>query len=110
MFDGIDLCGNNEIAESNLIYNSANSGVHLDDTCSGTGNNSTVKSNTINESCAGILTGTGTSSDTTAPNTYSNVAYEIIGGDSCTLPSGPNSNVVGKSGSQLTAKGRKPRP
>jgi hypothetical protein len=110
MFDGIDLCGNDEIAESNVIYNSANSAVHLDDTCGGTGNSSTVKSNTINESCAGILTGTGTNNDTTGPNTYSNVAYEIQGGDSCTLPSGPNNQVVGKSGEQLTAKARKPRP
>jgi hypothetical protein len=111
MFDGIDLCGNDEIAESNVIYNSANSAVHLDDACgSGSGSASTVKSNTINESCAGILTGTGTSTDTTAPNTYSNVAYEILGGDSCTLPSGPNNQVVGKSGEQLAAKSRKPRP
>ena len=111
MFDGIDLCGNDEIAESNIIYNSANSGVHLDDACgSGSGSNSTVKSNTINESCAGILTGTGTSVDTIAPNTYSNVAYETLAGDSCTLPAGPINNVVGKSGNQLTAKGRKPRP
>src|ERR1700693_1413710 len=111
MFDGIDLCGNDEIAESNIIYNSANSGVHLDDGCgSGSGSNSTVKSNTINESCAGVLIGPSTSSDTTAPNTYSNVAYETLAGDSCTLPTGPNNNVVGKSGSQLTAKGRKPRP
>src|SRR6202162_5489892 len=111
MFDGIDLCGNDEIAESNIIYNSANSAVHLDDACgSGSGSNSTVKSNTINESCAGILTGTGTSVDTIAPNTYSNVAYETLAGDSCTLPAGPINNVVGKSGNQLTAKGRKPRP
>jgi len=110
MFDGIDLCGNDETATSNVIYNSANSAVHLDDACgSGSGSNSSVKSNTINESCAGILTGTG-SSNTTAPNTYSNVAYEIQGGDTCTPPSGPNNNVVGKSGEQLTAKARKPRP
>jgi len=111
MFDGIDLCGNDEIAESNIIYNSANSGVHLDDGCgSGSGSASTVKSNTINESCAGVLSGPATSSDTTAPNTYSNVGSEMQNADTCTPPSGPNYNVVGKSGEQLTAKGRKPRP
>jgi hypothetical protein len=109
ILDGIDLCSSNDTAEGNLIYNSTNSGIHIDDTC-GSGTGEIVKTNTINESCAGILTGPGGSGVIT-PNTYENDAFATLAGsDSCTLPSGPSNNVVGKSDTQSAAKDRKSRP
>jgi len=98
MLEGIDLCGNNEIAEGNIIYNSTNAGVYLDNTCGGTsGSNETVKSNTINEACAGILLGTGIS-NTTAPNTYANDTYEALSGDACPpAAAGVKENLEGNS-------------
>lgn len=109
--DAIDLCGASETADSNVIYNATNSGVHLDDGCTGGGTNSTVKSNTFSDACAGILSGSGASGNTTTPNTYYNDGYEqLTGTDTCTLPSGPTSNVKGKSEGQTAKKAGKARP
>jgi hypothetical protein len=84
-YDAIDLCSNGNIAKSNIIYGSAESGVHADDECpSGTGNNNTITNNTINEACAGILLG-GTG-NTFTPNTLLNVINRTLTGDSCTPP------------------------
>jgi hypothetical protein len=112
MLDGIDLCGNSDTASSNIIFNSTNSGVHLDDSCQAgsSGNNATVKSNTISDTCAGILIGTA-GTDVTSPNSYENDGYEVLtGSDTCTPPSGPNAQVTGKSGAQSKAKAGKARP
>jgi len=82
-YDAIDLCSDNNTAESNVIYGSAQSGIHLDDSCSpSTGSNNIVKSNTVNEACAGILLGSGTG-NTLAPNTYMNVTNTTLAGDTC---------------------------
>ena len=54
IFDAIDVCSNSNTVSKNLIYGSAESGVHVDDSC-GSGNSNTVQNNTINEACAGIL-------------------------------------------------------
>ncbi len=96
-WDAIDLCSSNNTASSNTIYGSSESGVHDDDECteangsaSGTGN--TISNNTINEACAGILTG----SDATgvySGNTFFNVGTTLESGDSCT----PLANVKSKS-------------
>ncbi|HEV3253250.1 MAG TPA: right-handed parallel beta-helix repeat-containing protein [Candidatus Acidoferrales bacterium] len=88
-FDAIDLCSNGNTAESNVIYGSAQSGIHLDDSC-GSSNSNTVKNNTINEACAGILLGTGSNPNIT-PNTFFNVVNTTLAGDSCTAaPTLPN--------------------
>ena len=86
LYDAIDLCSNHNTARSNMLFGSAESGVHLDDTCGGTGNNNTVTSNTINEACAGILTGTGTTGNTVSPDTFFNVINTTQSGDTCTAP------------------------
>lgn len=86
LYDAIDLCSNHNTARSNMLYGSAESGVHLDDTCGGTGNNNTVTSNTINEACAGILTGTGTTGNTVSPDTFFNVINTTQSGDTCSAP------------------------
>jgi hypothetical protein len=83
-YDAIDLCSDDNTAQSNVIYGSAQSAIHVDDSCSpSTGSGNTVKSNTINEACAGILLGTG-SGNTTTPNTYANVTNTTLAGDVCT--------------------------
>jgi parallel beta-helix repeat protein len=89
LFDAIDLCSDNNTAKSNVIYGSAESGIHVDDECSpSTGSGTTVTGNTINEACAGVLLGTG-SGNTTAPNTYLNVTNTTLAGDTCTPAYGP---------------------
>jgi hypothetical protein len=86
-FDAIDLCSNDNVAESNIIYGSAHSGIHSDDECPGpssapSGNNNTIERNTINEACAAILEGSGTG-NTFSSNTIFNVTYTTLAGDSC---------------------------
>jgi hypothetical protein len=89
IFDGIDLCSNNNSATSNLINGSDEAGVHVDATCTGNSNNNTVQKNTINSACAGVLVGMG-SGNVTTPNTYYNTAnLQLTGTDICTPPLGP---------------------
>ncbi|HEV3305472.1 MAG TPA: right-handed parallel beta-helix repeat-containing protein [Candidatus Sulfotelmatobacter sp.] len=96
-FDAIDLCSDNNTAEFNTIYGSAQSGIHLDDEClPSTGSGNTVTSNTINEACAGILLGSG-ASNTTAPNTFSNVTNTTLAGDVCSPADGVTANTHGAS-------------
>ncbi len=88
-YDAIDLCSDNNTAQSNTIYGSAESGIHVDDECPpSTGSGTTVIDNTINEACAGVLLGTG-SGNTTTPNTYLNVTNTTLAGDTCTPSYGP---------------------
>jgi hypothetical protein len=98
-FDAIDLCSNGNTATANMIYGSAQSGVHVDDECPGpgstpSGNNNTVTGNTINEACAGILLGSG-SGNTTSPDTFFNVVNTTLGGDSCPVVVGSIANKAG---------------
>jgi parallel beta-helix repeat protein len=94
-YDAIDLCSNSNVVMSNVIYGSAQDAIHFDDSCGGTGSNNTVTSNTINEACAGILTGTGTSGNTNVSNTFMNVANTTLAGDVCTPPvTGPTSDAM----------------
>jgi parallel beta-helix repeat protein len=90
LYDGIDLCSDGNTAQSNVIYGSAESGIHLDDSCSpSTGSNNTVTGNTVNEACAGILLGTGTNPNISA-NTFMNVTNTTLAGDTCTPLFGPS--------------------
>jgi hypothetical protein len=86
--DAIDLCTNGNVVTGNTIFNSAESGVHLDAGCGATGNSNKVTGNTILESaCAGILADSGTSGNTTAPDTYYTVPFTITSSiASCTIP------------------------
>jgi hypothetical protein len=89
LYDGIDLCSNNNRVTSNTINGSDESAVHADDTCSGpngtTGNNNTIQSNTINTACAGVLLGNGTGNGPAA-NTYYNTVNLSLAGNTCTPP------------------------
>jgi len=88
IFDAIDVCSNGNTVQSNSLFGSTESGVHLDDSCTNStlgtvsGNNNTVSKNAINEACAGILLGTGTG-NTLSLNTTSNVSATTLGGDVC---------------------------
>jgi Right handed beta helix region len=88
-FDAIDACTNNNIITGNTIFNSAESGVHLDASCGGTGTGGNVSGNTILESaCAGILADSGTSNVGT--NTFYTVPFTVTSSTAgCTLPSSP---------------------
>ena len=92
-FDSIDACTNGNTITGNSITNSWYSAIHMDSSCSGsgntTGNNNTATGNTINESqCAGILADSITMGDTTTPNTFHNVFYTVTNStSSCTFPS-----------------------
>jgi len=90
--DGIDLCSNNNTARSNTVFNSSGAGVHIDSQCTEStgpsGSGTTVASNTVNEACAGVLTGTG-SGNSLSNNSAYNVLQIVQSGDSC--PSGSGS-------------------
>ena len=106
LLDGIDLCSDNNTARSNVVFNSSGSGIHIDSQCTGgsgaTGNNTMVTGNTIDEACAGVLTGNGTGSSQSGNNTFS-VLQTVQAGDSC--PVSPNKNA----GAKMAAKIR-PHP
>lgn len=93
IFDGIDACSNGNTVESNTIFGSTESGVHVDDTCTSStygttsGNNNLVTKNVINEACAGVLTGTGTG-NTVTPNTLYNAVNTTLAGDVCPVVAG----------------------
>ena len=90
--DGIDLCTNNNVATGNIIYNSSQSGIHLDTSCGVTVSSSQVTGNTFVESdCAGILQDATAGSNTTSPNTYFDVPFKVASSTgSCTIPPGPS--------------------
>jgi hypothetical protein len=96
-YDAIDVCTNGNIVKSNTIYNSAESGVHLDASCGG-GTGETVTNNIIVESaCAGILEDSG-ASGTTTPNTNWTVPFPVATSTSaCTIPEfGGAASIRGK--------------
>src|ERR1700732_4417176 len=93
-FDGIDLCTPGDTAKSNVVYNSTNSGIHLEDSCVSAATGATVTTNSINEACTGVLVG-ATAGGTTTPNTYFNVFTEVLtGSDTCTPPALPGNSSV----------------
>jgi hypothetical protein len=85
LIDGIDLCSNNNTAGTNTVFNSSEAGVHIDSSCTEvngpTGNNSSAYSNTINDACVGVLTGSGTG--TASGNITYNVQLSTNSGNSC---------------------------
>ncbi|MFZ0798747.1 MAG: hypothetical protein WCA13_13380 [Terriglobales bacterium] len=94
-YDAIDVCTNGNTVTKNTIYNSAQSGVHFDDSCSvyysgpATGENNTATGNTILESaCAGILDDwAGAGGNTYGTETYYTVPFPVANdATSCVLP------------------------
>jgi parallel beta-helix repeat protein len=89
-FDAIDVCTNGNTITGNTIFNSSESGIHLDASCTGTGAGNTVTGNTILESaCAGILTDAGAGT-VGVNNVFYTVPFPVTSSTaSCTLPSSP---------------------
>ena len=88
-WDAIDVCTNSNIVTGNTIFNSAESAVHLDAACVGTGTHNIATGNTILESaCAGILDDTGGSgSNSYGTETYYTVPFPITySTTACTIP------------------------
>jgi hypothetical protein len=112
IFDGIDVCSNGNTIESNTIYGSTESGVHIDDTCTSSiysttsGNNNNVSKNVIVEACAGVLLGTG-SPNTSTPNTLYDVTNTTLSGDVCPVPP-PSDSVARKPASKARLSPYKP--
>jgi parallel beta-helix repeat protein len=103
LFDGIDLCSNKNVATGNNVVDSAESGIHLDDTCGTTGNQNTVSGNTLNEACAGLLRGSATSGNVVILNTAFNVVNQILSGDTC---SSSDARAVVATTSAITTDGQ----
>jgi len=85
IFDAIDVCSNDNTVSGNQVNTADAGGIHIDSECpvgataSGTGN--IVKSNTINDACAGLL-GDATG-NTFGSNTFYNTTYTTLSGDVC---------------------------
>jgi parallel beta-helix repeat protein len=98
--DAIDACTNGNTIKNNTIFNSSESGIHLDASCGpvfggSTGNTNVVTGNSIVESgCAGILADSGTSGNTTTPNTYFTVPTTVA--SSCPAPASARSRGAHK--------------
>jgi len=93
IFDGIDLCSNNNIAKMNIVNGSDESGIHIDDSCTGASTGNQVTLNTINSACAGILSGP-VAGNTTTPNTFYNaVNLQLTGTNVCIPPPAPYQKV-----------------
>ena len=82
--DGIDLCSNSNTVSGNHILRSGEAGIHLDSTCTGTGNSNNLSKNIVNEACAGILLGSGTGNTIATSNSFENVVNTTLAGDTCT--------------------------
>jgi hypothetical protein len=92
IYDAIDACSNGNTIESNAIANATESGIHLDSGCGATGINNVVKSNFVNESCAGILV--GATPNTISGNVFFNVVNTQMAGNVCPVSAGPLSGAV----------------
>ncbi len=104
LYDGIDLCSNNNKATGNTISGSDEAGIHLDDTCPGAGTGNTVTSNKINSACAGILSGPGATGNTITSNTFYNVStVQATGSNTCTPLPGLANKAVARSHRRIRA-------
>jgi parallel beta-helix repeat protein len=99
IFDGIDVCSNNNVIVNNAVFSSTEAGIHLDSSCGSTGRNNLVASNTINDACAGILQG-GTPNTIgggslfgliplPGSNTFFNDTNTVLAGDVCPVAPAP---------------------
>jgi hypothetical protein len=103
LYDGIDLCSNNNTATGNAINGSDESGIHLDDTCTGASTGNTLTSNKINSACAGILSGLGATGAITSSAFYNVVTLQETGSNTCTPPPGLPHKGVGRSHGRIRA-------
>ena len=89
-FDGIEVCSNNNTASLNVVNGSDESGIHIDDSCTGSATGNSVTKNIINSACAGILSGPSTGNITTPNAFYNVVTLRLTGTNICTPPPARN--------------------
>lgn len=84
VYDGIDVCGNNNTIERNTVANSnTESAIHLDALCEQangdlSGADNTVSGNRITSACVGILSGQPDGANTIGDNKFLDVANKIM--------------------------------
>jgi Right handed beta helix region len=85
LYDGVYVCGNGNTVQSNTIQGTGESGIKLDNSCDSgpSGSNNTIISNTINESCSGILTNPATSGNAVSGNAFTNLGSTTLTGTLC---------------------------
>jgi hypothetical protein len=108
LYDAIDVCSNSNIVESNTVVNSAESAIHLDATCGGTGNSNMVTGNTIIDACTGILEDAGTMGNTVTPDTF--YAAGTTAGSSCASGDGGAIRVLSGNNTGVKHRGGSFRP
>jgi parallel beta-helix repeat protein len=84
LYDGIDLCSDDNTVTGNTVFSSDESGIHLDSICGATGTGNNVSRNAVNDACAGVLVG-GTGNTIATSNTFANVTNLTLNGDVCTV-------------------------
>jgi len=85
LYDAVYVCGNNNTVKGNTIQGAGESGIKLDNSCDAgpSGSNNTITSNTINESCAGILINPATFGNSVSGNASTNVGSTTLAGTLC---------------------------
>ncbi|HLK34056.1 MAG TPA: right-handed parallel beta-helix repeat-containing protein [Terriglobales bacterium] len=99
IFDGIDVCSNNNRIRDNIVNTIDEAGIHIDSTCTGGNSGNIVTNNTINEACAGLLTGATPQDNVLVPNFLFNVTNTQLAGDTC--GSGPAISAGTTAGANL---------
>ena len=118
VYDGIDVCSNNNLITNNTVFSSTEAGIHLDSSCGSTGKNNVVTFNTINDACAGILQG-GTPNTLgggslfgllplPGANVFFNDATTVLAGDVC--PAAPKTAVAAFTADAQAAGTLRPTP
>jgi hypothetical protein len=108
IFDGIDICGNNNTVHNNTIRGSDEAGIHIDSSCDDggpTGQSNSIAQNKINSACVGILVGTSAGSNTIGTNMFFNAGTAVLNGDQC-LPSPSSITAQASQAKAQRAEGR----
>ncbi len=93
IFDGIDVCSQNNTVSTNTVTNSSQSAIHLDGSCgTGSGTHNAVTGNTLLDACTGVLDDSG-GPNTESPNTFFAAGTEI--GSSCSVAPSRNTAAIG---------------
>jgi Periplasmic copper-binding protein (NosD) len=98
LFEGIYVCGNNNVVQNNVINSSDESAVDIATDCNPgvSGQNNTVTLNKINEACGGILLDPAATGTTIGSNKFANVSLAslsgVIGANVCDAPGTPGAS------------------
>jgi hypothetical protein len=85
--DAIDVCTSSNIITGNTIFNTAESGVHLDASCGAGVNNHATTNTIVGSACAGYLIDAGASDNAAPSGTFQAVPFEVATTtSSCTIP------------------------